>query len=360
MPQHLKATDDADLLAAVPVIAGYHTRNSIVCVLFRGRYTLCAFRVDLPRRHRHADYKATVDGVIQLAKTAGAEFAVPVIYTDRSFEQEHGIPWPDFAKMLNERMHRAGLHLHGSFCVAADGWRSYFETGGPRSLEEIAASTLAADLPEVADLGTLGELPAFDAEIADGIDAAFDRLPDDVDPIDHVEDCLATEPDFMALATFVELAQSPANRDVMVVQIAFGRVVGEALADDNAAYHAIQAETGLSMDDVVRAEVAAGRRDLDDELSALLWGKGRVRPDIDRINRTIAWLRTATANVPTTLQPPLLCMLGWLCWARGLGSVAGAYVDEALEIDPYYGMADLLDALLASGRVPDWALPQAD
>jgi hypothetical protein len=48
-------------------------------------------------------------------------------------------------------------------------------------------------------------------------------------------------------------------------------------------------------------------------------------------------------------------MLGWLHWALGRSSEASAFVAEAREIDPRYGMAELLERMLTSGTLPEWA-----
>lgn len=54
-------------------------------------------------------------------------------------------------------------------------------------------------------------------------------------------------------------------------------------------------------------------------------------------------------------RPAPLCMLAWLNWALGRGSIGGRYVDAALAIDPDYGMAQVLNAMLGSGLLPEWA-----
>jgi hypothetical protein len=65
---------------------------------------------------------------------------------------------------------------------------------------------------------------------------------------------------------------------------------------------------------------------------------------------------------PRSAKPAPLCMLAWLSWALGSGSVAGFFVDQALAIDPQYSMAILLEVLLASGHLPEWAfaVPRRD
>jgi|GEM_PF-6529566 len=44
-------------------------------------------------------------------------------------------------------------------------------------------------------------------------------------------------------------------------------------------------------------------------------------------------------------------------WSSGEGAQAGVAIDRALRIDPGYRLAGLVDALLRSGRAPNWVAP---
>ena len=90
----------------------------------------------------------------------------------------------------------------------------------------------------------------------------------------------------------------------------------------------------------------------------LLLGRGSptdpVRPDPVRIEAATALLTTLISRADDADRPAPLCMLAWLNWARGRGSVAGAHIDEARSIAPEYSMAKLLDSLFSSGNLPEW------
>jgi hypothetical protein len=139
-----------------------------------------------------------------------------------------------------------------------------------------------------------------------------------------------------------------------MLQIAFGQLVGEAVASDNERLHDIQTRTGQSMDEVVLTEIEEGRLDLKDGLSNLIMGEGTMRPDGERVRIGIDRLKRLVAVAPPVRQLAPLCMLAWLLWSLGLGSAAGRFIDRALTIDPEYGMAQVLYALFASGRIPEW------
>ena len=64
--------------------------------------------------------------------------------------------------------------------------------------------------------------------------------------------------------------------------------------------------------------------------------------------------RTEDAN-----RPPLLCMLAWLNWALGHGTQAVLHLDEALAIAPTYSMARLLESMMCTGVMPEWAFERA-
>ncbi|MFK5633789.1 DUF4192 domain-containing protein [Ornithinimicrobium sp. LYQ103] len=64
------------------------------------------------------------------------------------------------------------------------------------------------------------------------------------------------------------------------------------------------------------------------------------------------------AKVPAELTAPLYTVAGFLAWSVGEGTVANEAVDVALEVEPGYRMATLLQAVLAHG-LPPWAAEAA-
>ena len=144
----------------------------------------------------------------------------------------------------------------------------------------------------------------------------------------------AVMPDRTA-AMLIHVAQSPALRDVLLMQWAFDRDTGDRV-----------------LDDAVRFTGGADAGAL--ETSSLMLGEG-PRPDPDRIESAIVIAKSLVARAPRDHRPPLLSILAWLNWALGRGSVAGRFVDAARAIDPGYGFAEILDTMLARGMLPEWA-----
>jgi hypothetical protein len=338
MTQILRAATDADFLAMTPALVGFTPHNSLVCVMFAGKRSAGALRVDLPARRRTAEYNAVANAAVAIAsRNSGTDRLAFVIYTDSTFEAEQGIPWLEFARLCTRRADGAGFGITGSFCVAGDGWGSYRDPEQPRNghplseiedspLQQQAADALGESLPDFDDLG---RLPQRNPSSTTAFELARRSSPDSarygaLDPVSWVELCAEwSEGDVPldVLAHLVKLAQAPANRDAMMLQFAFGSMVGEAI----------------------------------DELDGLIMGRGSIGPEVDRVKRAITMLGFATAHMPERMRPAPLCMLSWLSWALGLGSAAGGYVDAALAIDPDYGMGVVLRALYEEGRLPEWA-----
>jgi len=386
MPTNIVKTGRAqDFLALVPQLAGFLPENSIVLVAFRGTRTCGALRFNLPDPTLAPKlYKRIATSLVgALCKIPGVDAVVPVSYTDARFGGLCGIPHERFVDTLVKRAELAGFLVRDALCVAADGWGSYLDPdcpAGGRPLNDIAGSPATQAIPEearreLATLSSLADLPVVDAATKVRLSRDFARfqrlggeagtqpelvamIGDVLDPVETAEaaldwDVLALEAEDAAILLY--LVQGPANRDQMMLQFAFGRQVGVRTFELNARYAAIQRITGRSMDDIIRAEQESGVRGDPTGTGDLMLGLSTERPDPDRVERAIRVLKTIVALAPRRARPAPLCMLAWLSWALGRGSVAGIFVDQALALDPEYSMARLLYTLFSTGRLPEWA-----
>jgi hypothetical protein len=389
-PTIVKASQAHDFLALVPQLTGFLPENSMVLVAFRGNRTCGALRFNLPDPQApekvHKRIASTLMGT--LCKIPGVDAVVPVVYTDDGFGTTVGIPHQRFAKTLADRAKLSGFLLRDSLCVAADGWGSYLDPdcpAGGRPLDEIASSAVHQAIPERRELATLhsgADLPRMDLAVTEKLARIFRRyerlagdpatrpelielVGDVLDPVDTAETALLWNVEDLSLddaAALLFLVQSPPTRDQMMLQFAFGRAVGEETYDLNVRYSTIQRLTGRSMDDIVMAErelYEAGERENPGPSGAgtadLMMGMTRHRPDPDRIERAISLLKVLVAMAPKSARPAPLCMLAWLSWALGRGSIAGIFIDRALDIDGRYSLALLLHTLFGSGHLPEWA-----
>lgn len=387
-PTIVKAQKAQDFLALVPQLLGFVPETSAVLVAFRGNRTCGALRFNLPDDHAprkvYTRIATTLAGM--LCKIPGVDAVVPVIYTDDCFTAAPGIPREQFAEILSRRLELSGFLLRDSLCVAADGWGSYLDPHCPAGglpLSDIAESSVnekpmnrKPTTPAERPLGTLqngAEPLTIDLATrerlarvyrryhrlmmrAENAPERFPTLGFLLDPVEVAEASLTwrmppTEEDAAALLVLV---QSPPNRDQVMVQFAFGYEEGVRAHELNRHYARLQDETGRSLDDLVAEDIESADATAE-RMGDIMLGLQRERPDIDRIRIAITLLRTVVAMAPQSARPAPLCMLAWLSWALGSGSVAGLFVDQALAIDSQYSMATLLDLLLESGHLPDWA-----
>ena len=358
-PTVIKTPEAADFLALVPRLAGFHPRNSVVLVAFRGNRTHGAMRFDLPTGETDTARKRLATSFVgMLSKMSGIDGVVPVIYTDDPFGRS--IPHEAFARAVIKRARLSGFRVSDALCVAADGWASYFDDDYPHggdSLDEIASSPVASrhdapQLGQVADAATLPEV-AFerrervgrliamrDADPVLRASLAFVIAVGDL-PLD-MEELLACDPGELAeeeIAIHIATLQTPSIRDAVMLLWAFDLETGDRVFDMQERY-------------------ADGEDIRDDPDAGLMMGEG-PRPDPERINRALVLLKLLVAHSPRSCRPPLLCMLAWLSWALGRGTVAGIFVQHAVEIDPAYSMAGLLGTMAGNGMLPEWAFDDA-
>jgi hypothetical protein len=352
MSHVMKAASTSDLLVVVPHLLGYRPRNSIVFVTFRGKRSCGAMRVDLPTVDSERVQRRLVTTMVgMLCKIPGVDAILPVLFTDAGFDGASEPPHSRLADIINRRIELSGFELRQSLCLAGDGWASYLDDdipAGGRPLAELETSTVADSVPEHlrTELGIVDPhaelLPEATDHEREDMAADFEWLrmlmesqPDDDDEIPRdllpladlpsfAEDMLAggPTPDDLALLAFA--AQGPPVRDHVMLQWATNEATG------------------------IRLWGAPG-----EECADIMLGHG-PRPDLDRMVRGIEILRTLASRVSGRQRLPLLCMLGWLNWALGRGSLAARYVEAAAAIDPEYGMAEVLGTLLHSGMQPEW------
>jgi hypothetical protein len=170
-----------------------------------------------------------------------------------------------------------------------------------------------------------------------------------------VESLLDEEPDEIPprmLALLVAISLLPALPEMIAIQIAFGRKVGEQEAMKMWRLMAQARQRQLTVDEYV-AQLHASGKVPRDTLVRLFHGEARRTPDEGRIRRGVTILRRAVGLVPAPVRPDLLCTLGWLQWAHGKRVVAAAYLAEAARIRPDHVLTRGLGAVIAT-KVPVW------
>jgi len=383
-PTIVKTREAFDFLALVPQLVGFHPEQSMVLVAFRGNRSCGALRFNLPEPEAGVQVLRRIATTLigTLCKIPGVDAVVPVAYTGESFSEADGIPQERFMGCLVKRAEMSGFLVRDALCVGADAWGSYLDPQCPvsgRSLGDITASRVheSAPLSARGRLGTLASgtepprlSPARRERVAreyrryTGLHAApgapqalLPLVGEVLDSVDIAEEALAWDTTAVqadAVARLLFVVQGAGNRDQVMLQFAFGREVGEHARAVNQYYWALQAVTGRDLDDLVEEQERRGISPEASHIGDLMLGLTDQCPDPERIKRGVELLRFVAAIAPRSARPAPLCMLAWLSWALGRGSVAAIFIEQALAIDPKYGMAVLLHGLLASGLLPDW------
>lgn len=145
-------------------------------------------------------------------------------------------------------------------------------------------------------------------------------------------------------------------RDALLVQAAIGVAVG--VVGLRVCQVAAPGETpreALHRADLPTGAPAEELETLLADFEAAFMGSTGERPDwerIDALESLLSWLHHAADE---TLRAELLAMVGWIEWARGRGSIAGAYLDRCRTLVPGHGLAELLEQAMAMGGICPWA-----
>ncbi|MWB99280.1 DUF4192 family protein [Agromyces seonyuensis] len=366
MTELITATSPAQLLAVVPALVGLEPTDSLVVVGFRGRRTFAAYRYPLPRPSRTGERDALVAAAVGTAcRIPDLDAVALVCYSPRRFG---GRAMPDraTAQAAAVAFERAGFRVLDSFVVVADGWGAIDDPdlpagGRPRAELESGARTPNSD----ADMRVPARDPQAAARLAGRL-RTIERDPErvrDVDPVGVLEELLrGADPRASAAdaAALVALLGIPSIRDALLLQCAFGGAAAEESLAADERFRREAAARGLSFDELTAEHLDAG---VPSAQTALLLGRSTAPPESERVRLAMRVVGTLVADAPRRYRPPLLTMLGWLAWALGRGSAAGAHLDRALSIDPHAGLARLLQTWIGSGAMPEWVfgtLPRAE
>jgi len=381
-PTILHSASGADFLSTIPAIAGRTMTDSVAIIPFTGKRTFGLMRIDLPPAEAGGDVHDRIASIAlgALSRIDWCDGVMFVVYAEDTFPAAF-TGHDGFVERLADRFEEGGFAVKDAFCVAADGWASWYEPHPPfdgHDIDEISQSPVGAqaarlhDEQETPAFDREGALPAADPTLTATLTAAVDDLLTDAternafgvriatslpDPIDFVETLLRRDADDTPVSVLSRLAALSVNRayrDVMMLQMAFGRKVGRRARAENDRWLDLQRGSGKTMDEVVQAELGATDNQTTSEMGELIIGERSTKPRPARVRRAIGILARTIAHLPPDLRPDLLCMLAWLHWSLGASTAAAAHVDAALAIDPAHGMARIVHTLIATSKIPQW------
>ncbi len=324
----LRAGSAADLLALVPYLLGFHPGESLVLLALRCRRVELVARVDLPgavggpevtAARIQREWDRVLDQVGGAARSVGPEQVVLIAYSsvDGRAETALDAAVEELADLPLIEVLRADGHRWWSRCD--DGCCP--EEGTPYAVGDsrLAAEAVLAGLTALPDRGELAALVTGppSAEVADLETAAA-----------VIGIGLATLPRRVRQREMERLVL-----DALSVLEAPGSATGSSPPD-----------RGLSL----RLAVLAA----DVHVRDVAWSMVEQPAAATHVALWQAVVRYAPGRL--ALAP--LCLLGVSAWIGGNGALMVCALTRALEIDPRYGMAQLLSDLNAAAARPSlWA-----
>jgi hypothetical protein len=313
----LQVRSDADLLAAIPYMFGFHPTDSVVVVAFRGRTVVFAARQDLVLDDDHADPAAgQVAEVVLRQNVDGAmiigygerDRVTPTVRRVSEALRLAEVPVVDELRLTGGRYWSYRCEERG--CCPAEGL--------PHRPEETAVAAAATFAGQV----VLPDRAALVARIAPVTGAEQKAMADaTVRAQERITELLSRDLHDAGLARSVRRAGRAAVRDAERRYRS-----GRRLDDDEVAW------LGALLVDVAVRDYAWERIGIED-WCAVLW------TDVVR-------------RVEPEYVPAPACLLGFAAWRQGQGALAYAAVDRALAVDRDYVMAGLLAQILGLGLSP--------
>ncbi|MDO5742843.1 MAG: DUF4192 domain-containing protein [Micrococcaceae bacterium] len=351
-----------EVLAYIPHALGFYPRNAVVLLIMQGTGLAATLRVDLPPagcgEERCLHWAKQLVRLVHRVPKATSVFAA--IYTGQTPGEKHGtLPGQELVEQLAPALVRSGIQVRDGWYVGAQRWHSYFCGNGnccPSEgfeLPDLALTethlrmVVAGSAPEehiwdgsgVADWNnkrTIREYVEILAREYVGTEKRESMIRDWADLLDGdpvlAERRLRHDESFCA-SMLVSL-KDRAVRDILPYLAGRGKA------------RALEAFTEVSRE----AEFGSASQDF----SAFLLGTSSCIPDWDRIDRLWHFCRDLLGVAQGPEETALLCLLGWVNWAKGKGSSALGLFSTALEKDPDYRLAQLMGRLLESGEMPSW------
>ncbi|MFL4472683.1 DUF4192 domain-containing protein [Paeniglutamicibacter sp. MACA_103] len=356
-----------EVLAYIPHALGFYPRNAVVLLIMQGTGLAATLRVDLPRTDSGgAEAAQWADQLVQLVhKVPEATAVFAAVYTGQTPGDGHdSLPKHELVERLAPELVRSGIQVRDAWYVGASRWHSYF------CLSDNCCPAEGFDLPDLALTEThLRMVVAGSA------------------PEDHVWDG-------SGVAEWSNKAAVRMNRKILAQELS-GTTPRESLVKDWAGLldaDPAVAERRLRSDDVLSASLLlslndrmirdilpylAGRGTLrafeamkevlratefgraSQDFSDFLLGTAQCTPDWERLERLWFFCRDLLGVAEGEETSALLCLLGWVNWAKGKGSSALKLFGSALKNDPDYRLAQLMAKLVESGEMPSWVADPA-
>lgn len=306
-----KLSTPGDIVASIPVLCGFPPRDSVVLISLRGRRKRVGLtlRLDLPPE---ALEQEAAGSLAERMVRDGAGFAVVAVFADRRRDA--------LVDALVGQLARRGVSLVEALHVAGGRWTSYVCAGSCCPPE-------GTPVPPVPSL--------LEAQrVLDGrpVLASRDELVQSLAPPVLLARAEAEQRLAEADEELAELLLAEGRAEWREAVLAQGREALALVAGGGTADRRTLARLALAVHDVaVRDEMATWALDDSDALLSLV--------------------TQVVRSVPPPDDAPACTLLAWVAYERGHGAMVNVALERALDSDPSYRMALLLEAAL-DGQLP--------
>lgn len=363
----------ADIITALPYHLGYHPSESLVLVCLRASRLDLVGRIDLPPPD--VDPQLVVDELLPLVEQHGTDRAVLVAFESRMGQSEAT------SAAMRDALHGAGVDVVERLRVCGERWWS-LDCRGDCCPPEGELLPAAEKVPAVAQYVVMGRRPA------DTREGLAQRLVHEPDP-DQDARCailmhrLQAKPSRAALQRrwrtalrhwggILDVTQ---RRDV--THGCSGSVGRSPAAGDEAWAEVVVSLLDVQVRDLLIAWLCPGTLDLgvfpaplrrlaesylpprasargqEGAPDSVVSHPGAFGHDSDASDVDDGWddrlverLAMVCRRAPRRLSPGPLTVLAYVAWWLGDGALARTAVEQALEVDPGYRLAALLERMV--------------
>ncbi|MGO2051751.1 hypothetical protein CIK76_11145 [Glutamicibacter sp. BW80] len=348
--QPLSLSDCDDVLAYIPHALGFHPQKSMVLLLIVGQRLEATLRVDLPSEIHEVDRRPWVAQVLGLLRRLPqVRSVVAVVYAPGDIKIAEQIPYQQMIGELEEAFDPHGIQLRQAWCLCREKVWDYDDGDvgvtfprpdialGETNLSLVLAGSAPLDRPWD---GTGIATWANAAEVQELTGAFGDDLLDSLDEWAEVLNLSDDEALERIHSSSLSSARMLAGLRIRLVRDVLPFLAGVG--------------TAQTMEMTKQLCVGNGGEQVK-PLADFLLGRGWQSPDWKRLERLWLVSRDLLGVAVDGERHALMCILAWIEWARGRGTMAIALIDRVLSERGDYRLAQLLRELMNRGSMPEWA-----
>jgi hypothetical protein len=316
----IRLTGPASVVAAVPHLLGFNPEHSAILIFMGGapRQIRLTVRLDLPRES--SDLTGWIGGLVRTGRFADADTAILVIVDEVTGVVAPQLPWDELVESAAGQLEDQGVELVDALLMGPDRWWSYLcdnpDCCAPEGTSLEASEALRVQAAFAYE--GVSALPSRES-IAERLRPMTGRWSDEI----------------------VENIEFFADYDFDVDEI----VDLLTLSTDY--------DSALRQDPLVTAQALAALLDVNVRDAVIVGLVGLVEQRGPRgLDHVLDTLCDLVAKSPSSHVAPVASVVAVLAWQCGNGALASVALDRALEAEPEYSLALLIDAMVSNGVPP--------